>query len=175
MAPAWLAAHPGVKVISRDRGGGYGEAAAKAPPGSMQVADRWHLMENAGSAFLDAVRKSMRAIRGAIGATTITPALLTSAEKLQYESYLRLEETNAAIGALAREGVSIKQIVRRVGIAAISFARFCETRERRSSHPAKARSTRICCFATRNGRAAAGRAPNFGDVSKGKASVDPCA
>ena len=63
------------------------------------LADRWHLMENASSAFLDAVRKSMRAIRGAIGATTISPALLTSAEKLQYESYLRREETNAAIGA----------------------------------------------------------------------------
>ena len=112
---AWLAAHPGIKVISRDRGGGYGEAAARALPAAMQVADRWHLMENASSAFLDAVRKSMRAIRGAIGATTISPALLTSAEKLQYESYLRREEINAAIGALAREGLSIRQIVRRVG------------------------------------------------------------
>jgi transposase len=81
----------------------------------MQVADRCHLMENASSAFLDAVRKSMRAIRGAIGATTIDPALLTSAEKLQYESYLRREETNAAIIALARDGASIKQIVRRLG------------------------------------------------------------
>jgi transposase len=112
---AWLAAHPSIKVISRDRGGGYGEAAAKALPGAMQVADRWHLMENASSAFLDAVRKSMRAIRGAIGATTIDPALLTSAEKLQYESYLRREETNAAIIALAKDGASIKQIVRRIG------------------------------------------------------------
>ena len=40
---AWLAAHPGIKVISRDRGGGYGEAAARALPAAMQVADRWHL------------------------------------------------------------------------------------------------------------------------------------
>jgi hypothetical protein len=38
-----LAAHPGIKVISRDRGGGYGEAAARALPAAMQVADRWHL------------------------------------------------------------------------------------------------------------------------------------
>jgi len=57
------------KVISRDRGGGYGEAAARAPPAATQVADRWHLMENASAAFLDAVRKSMRAIRGATDAT----------------------------------------------------------------------------------------------------------
>lgn len=27
---AWLRSHPGIKVLSRDRGGGYGEAAARA-------------------------------------------------------------------------------------------------------------------------------------------------
>ena len=36
--------------MSRDRGGGYGEAAAKALPDAIQVADRWHLMENASAA-----------------------------------------------------------------------------------------------------------------------------
>lgn len=112
---AWLSGHPGIKVVSRDRGGGYGEAAASALPDAIQVADRWHLMENASSAFLDAVRKSMRAIRTAIGATTINPDLLTCAEKLQYEGYLRREETNAALLALAKEGVPIKEIVRRTG------------------------------------------------------------
>src|ERR1700740_9982 len=58
---------------SRDRGGGYGEAAARALPNAVQVADRWHLMENASAAFLKAVRRSMRAIRTAIGATTLNP------------------------------------------------------------------------------------------------------
>ncbi|WP_409997235.1 hypothetical protein [Bradyrhizobium cosmicum] len=55
--PAWLAAHPTIAIVARDRGGGYGEAAAKAVPHAVQVADRWHLMENASLAFLDAVRK----------------------------------------------------------------------------------------------------------------------
>lgn len=112
---AWLADHAEIGIISRDRGGGYGEAAAKALPQAIQVADRWHLMENASAAFLDAVRKSMRAIRTAIGATTINPALLTCAEKLQYEGYLRREETNAAIIKLSGEGLSIKEIVRCTG------------------------------------------------------------
>ncbi len=85
-AQAWFAAHPTIAIIARDRGGGYGEAAAKALPHAVQVADRWHLMENASRAFLDAVRKSMRQIHTVIGATTINPKLLTAAERLQYEA-----------------------------------------------------------------------------------------
>jgi transposase len=112
---AWLAAHPEIRILSRDRGGGYGEAAAKALPHAIQVADRWHLMENASSAFLDAVRKFMPAIRRMPGAAEIDPAVLTCAEKLQYEGYLRREDANAAIMALAQAGVSIKEIVRRTG------------------------------------------------------------
>ena len=72
---AWRADHPGIEIVSRDRGGGYGEAVAKILPHATQVADRWHLMANASTAFLDAVRKSMRAIRAAIGATVIDPKL----------------------------------------------------------------------------------------------------
>jgi transposase len=88
---------------------------ARALPQATQVADRWHLMENASRAFIDAVRKSMRLIRRAIGASVINPALLTAAEKLQYEGYLRREETNTAILTLWQEGVPIKQIVKRTG------------------------------------------------------------
>jgi transposase len=112
---AWLAAHPGIEILSRDRGGGYGEAATKALPNAVQVADRWHLMENASAAFLDAVRKTMQTIRSAIGATVVDPELLTCAERLQYQGYLRREETNAAILALSQAGVPIKRIARQTG------------------------------------------------------------
>jgi transposase len=72
-------------------------------------------MENASLAFLDAVRKSMRQIRSAIGAPTINPDLLTAAERIQYQGYLRREEANAAILALSKDGLPIKQIVRLTG------------------------------------------------------------
>ncbi len=114
-AQAWLSDQPQIAVVARDRGGGYAVAAAKALPQATQVADRWHLMENASRAFLDAVRKSMRQIRTAIGAATIDPDLLTAAERIQYEGYLRREDTNAAILGLAKDGITIKEIVRRTG------------------------------------------------------------
>src|SRR5271166_3887180 len=114
-AQGWLSDQPQIEVVARDRGGGYALAAAKALPRATQVADRWHLMENASRAFLDAVRKSMRQIRAAIGAATINPDLLTAAERIQYEGYLRREETNAVILGLAKNQVAIKEIVRRTG------------------------------------------------------------
>lgn len=114
-AEGWLRGRPDIAIVARDRGGGYGEAIAKALPKAIQVADRWHIMQNASQAFLDAVRKSMRQIRRVIGAATINPDLLTCAERLQYEGYLRREETNAAILALWKDGVPIKQIVKRTG------------------------------------------------------------
>lgn len=104
-AQAWLLDQGQIKVVARDRGGGYALAAAKALPKATQV----------GRAFLDAVRKSMRQIRAVIGAATINPDLLTAAERLQYAGYLAREETNRAVLDLSKQGVAIKEIVRRTG------------------------------------------------------------
>ena len=111
----WLAAHSEITVVSRDRGGGYGPAAAKGAPQAVQVADRWHVMENASAAFLEAVRRSMRTIRQVLGSTIVTPDLLSCAERLQYEGFIRRQENNQVIKELASAGTSIKEITRRTG------------------------------------------------------------
>ncbi len=112
---AWLACHPGVTIVARDRGAGYGHAVARACPQATQVADRWHLMENASAAFLEAVRQNVGAIRQALSTTTVDPDLLTCAQRLRYKGFLRREADNAMIQRAAGAGMSIKEIVRRTG------------------------------------------------------------
>ena len=87
---------------------GYALAAATAPPNAIQVSDRWHLMENASRAFLDAVPK----IHAGNPRHDRHHDLQSSPAHCR-EGYLHREETNAAILALSQDGTSIKEIVRR--------------------------------------------------------------
>ncbi|MGX5851134.1 hypothetical protein ACWGTO_29145 [Mesorhizobium sp. PL10] len=84
-------------------------------PHADQVADGWHLMENASRAFLDAVSKAMRQFRKAVGSAIINPKLLTYAERLQYDGYLRRQQTNETILDCRNRAIPIKQIVKRTG------------------------------------------------------------
>jgi hypothetical protein len=155
-AEAWMRNQPQIVVVARDRGGSYAVATQRALPEAIQVADRWHLMENASQAFLNAFRKSMRPIRAAIGATTITPALLTFAEKLRYEGYLRREETNTAILELSRQRVAIKEIVRRTGYSRGLIRRYRADSGRTFSGPDAALLNPIFLGSMSNGPRAAG-------------------
>ncbi len=47
----WLREHPGIEVISRDRGALYIEGATKGAPSAIQIADRFHLIKNLGEAM----------------------------------------------------------------------------------------------------------------------------
>ncbi|MDZ4309634.1 MAG: ISL3 family transposase [Cypionkella sp.] len=112
---AWLAARPSIEIIARDRGGGYGPAGLRGRPDAVQVADRWHLMENCSSAFLGVVRNSMRDIRRIVGTGRLDPKLMTAVERNQYEGWRRRSAENAIIMDMVMAKVPIKEIMRRTG------------------------------------------------------------
>lgn len=114
---AWLHAHPEIEIVARDRNGAYGRAIARALPDAVQVADRWHLLENASAAFLSAVRQSMPAIRRTVGSGPLDPTMLTAAEKLQYDGFHRRQKTNRMVLKMVDDGVPIKRIVRLTGLS----------------------------------------------------------
>lgn len=112
---AWLAARPSIEIIARDRGGGYGPAGQRGRPEAMQVADRWHLMENCSSAFLGVVRNAMRDIRRIVGMGRIDPEVMTAVERNQYEGWRRRSAANALVMNMVKAEVPIKEIMRRTG------------------------------------------------------------
>ena len=138
----------------------------------------WHLLENVSRTFAEAVRQSMRAIRNALCAVAIDPALLTAAERLQYEGFLRREETTRHILALREAGHSIKEIVRRTRHSrklvrqAVRGERGDVFRVRQSSLDAWMPGCR--CWMPCGMRAAA-TAPTSGGGYASRASAAPCA
>jgi hypothetical protein len=73
-----VAGRPSIGIIARDRGDK--QAATEGRPDAVQVADRWHLMENGSAAFLTAVQRSMVTFRKTVGAGIVDPAALSAAE-----------------------------------------------------------------------------------------------
>jgi transposase len=60
---AWLEAHPGIEVVSRDRSNEYIAAIQAGAPQAVQVADRWHLLRNLSDALLRLLEKHANALR----------------------------------------------------------------------------------------------------------------
>ena len=113
----WLAAHPDVEIVCRDRGSGYREGAAKGAPQALQISDRWHLLENATTAFVEGVKRHMGDLRRAIIGGDIDPDALSAAEKLQWAGWQRRDEVNGTVRSLHGQGCSINGIVRTTGVS----------------------------------------------------------
>jgi len=65
----WLREHPGAQIISRDRASTYADAARRAAPEAVQVADRWHLLSNLTEALRTALEPHRRVMTQAATAS----------------------------------------------------------------------------------------------------------
>ena len=62
----WLAEHPGVEIISRDRAGAYADGATQGAPDAIQVADRFHLLQNVREALQRMLDRNQEGRRAAV-------------------------------------------------------------------------------------------------------------
>ncbi|WCN05111.1 ISL3 family transposase [Streptomyces sp. M92] len=62
----WLAKHPGIEVICRDRAPFFAEGATAGASQAIQVADRWHLWHNLGEAAEGAVSHHRQCLRALV-------------------------------------------------------------------------------------------------------------
>jgi transposase len=135
----WLKAHSGVEIIARDRSKAYADGARQGAPAAIQVADRFHLLQNVAEALeqvcsahgpvLAAVNEAMRQapIRQADGSMAVpvpSPPPAPMAQELATQRRQRRLATYEQVWALHRQGWSGEAIARQLGMGRTPVFRY---------------------------------------------------
>jgi transposase len=147
---AWLQSHPGVKVISRDRSVEYADGATRGAPNAVQVADRFHLLQNLREALQRVLEQHVAAIQSAQMPTAEASSLpetvpsassehltdnlyvdvalpeapQTQRKQRQTASRARRQERYTTVRELHAQGVSIHMIARQTDMSRQTIRRF---------------------------------------------------
>lgn len=119
---AWLQEHPGVEAISRDRAGDFAKGGRLGAPSALQIADRWHVIQNLAHALDPAVRRLGRSLGFSPNTTekkapetkSSTPLIRLTPAQHQRREYLR--ERFGQVQGLYQQGRSLGEIARIVEI-----------------------------------------------------------
>jgi transposase len=81
----WLAEHPGIAIVARDRAETYAQGIREGSPEATQVADRWHLLKNLGEVLERVLQHHRAALERAAtlasdAAPAAEPAYVTAAD-----------------------------------------------------------------------------------------------
>ncbi|MFD9621959.1 transposase [Streptomyces virginiae] len=113
---SWLREHPGAEIICRDRAGSYTDGARTGAPNAIQVADRFHLWQNLGTAVEATVRLHSTCLKTAFTSSDGPTSDGGSADATKTMSPIeaRIRERHGTIHALLAQGHGIREIVREV-------------------------------------------------------------
>jgi transposase len=134
-AAAWMATHPEIVLVSRDRGGDYASAAGSFAPQAIQCADRFHLLKNLGEALEGVLARHLGAHRirltQEVEARHVETAQPRQPPKLSpkevQQSQAKREERFAQyqqVVTLQKLGLSQTAIATRVGISHATISRW---------------------------------------------------
>lgn len=137
---AWLATHPTITTVTRDRSGIYADGIRQGAPTAVQVADRWHLVKNLSEAlerFLLGQRTVLRAAASTIHPDQVAiahdpspygaeprPPRQEAAETRSLQQHARLVEAYGRVHDLRAKGADLADIARMVGISRSTVYRY---------------------------------------------------
>ncbi|MFJ3880838.1 ISL3 family transposase [Streptomyces sp. NPDC090077] len=123
---AWLRERPGVEIVCRDRAAFFAEGARTGAPQAQHCADKWHVWHNLGEAVERLVSHHRLLLRDLVepGPSPEPEAgpVPTSAGQEPSEPYPagkfldRLRDTHAAVRAQVEQGLSLREVARRLGL-----------------------------------------------------------
>lgn len=138
----WLVLHPEIRVITRDRASFYIQGASAGAPQAMQVADRFHLMQNLREAMTRVLeRRYSHVVAAAQEATAAYPAMIAEPAQIAPPNQPRVcrllrrttlrevrhghrAERYEKVIELHKQGISDRAIAKQMGIHRETVARY---------------------------------------------------